>query len=420
VPRQLAKRSRETEGQVHDPHAPSAEEAWVLSLIRDSGGISRPELARRTGWSRTALQTRLSTLQEQRLVQQAGAGRSEGGRRPTLLRYRKDGGAILGVQLGQRRLSVAVTNLDAEIVHKASSPIDVRDGPQIVLPAAYEFVARTLEEAQIERASIIGIGMGIPSPVAFDRGRPVYPPVMPGWHNYPLRDALTAEFRVPAFVDNDANMMAIGEQWAGLGRGVDNYIFVNVTPGIRCAPVLSGEIYRGADGCAGEIGHIPVTSENIVCQCGRTGCLEALAGAAALAAAAEEAARDGRSPELASLRTEGSPLGESDLIAAVEHGDSVALQLVRQAGVTIGEALGYVVNIYNPRLILIGGGIADRLVDLLLPTIRETVYRVSLPAATNELIIQASALGADAGLIGAAALVLRQRLGLFPTDLVRA
>jgi glucokinase-like ROK family protein len=355
----------------------------------------------------------LKALRDRQLIEEAGPGLSDGGRRPTLLTFRKGSGYVVAVQLGQRNLIVAITNLSAEILSRMSHPVDVREGPSAVLPQVRDLIAQAISKACVDRSLIKGIGMGIPGPVDFQAGHPVYPPVMPGWHDYTIREYFEAEFGWPIFIDNDANLMAVGEQWTGLGRGVENFVFVGVTPGVRCGTVCRGEIYRGSDGCAGEIGHIRVTSDGVVCQCGRTGCLEAVAGAAALARAAEDAAREGRSRGLAAILDQRGSLTAEDLATAVERGDPVALELVRNAGMIIGQTLGYVVNFYNPHLIVIGGGVAH-LVDLLLPSIREAIYRFSLASATKELLIRRSALGDDAGLIGAAALLLRERFGLAP------
>ena len=393
------------------------EEAWLLSIIRNSGGISLSDLSRATGWSRTALQARIRELIGLQLVNEGALGTSSGGRRPRLLLYRGGAGTIIAVQLGQRLLTVSTTDLDGAILQRLTERVDVRDGPATVLPVMRELIERVFGETGVDRSHVIGVGIGIPGSVDFENGRPFFPPVMPGWHDYPLRDFFETTFGWPTFIDNDTNLMALGEQWFGLGRLVDNFVFVCVTPGIRSATVCDGRIYRGSDNCAGEIGHIPVGSENVTCQCGRTGCLEALAGANALAEAATQAALDGRSEALALLRSARGFLTEADLATAIEHGDGVALKLISSAGKILGDVLGYLVNFYNPRLIVIGGGV-DALVELLLPSVRETIYRVSLPSATSEIAIRRSSLGDEACLLGAAALVLQERLGLAPSNVM--
>jgi predicted NBD/HSP70 family sugar kinase len=345
------------------------------------------------------------------LVAEAGSRESDGGRRPTLLTFQKDAGNLVAIQLGQRELVASLTNLNAEVLARARQTFDVREGPAVVLPHVRDLVDKVIAESGVDRNRIRGVGMAIPGPVDFSTGHPLYPPVMPGWHDYPIREYLESEFGWPIYVDDDANAMAVAEQWTGLGRNVENYIFVAVTPGIRCGTVCMGVLYRGSDDQAGEIGHTPVVDNGVVCQCGRSGCLEAVAGASALALKGEEAARGGRSTKLAAILERNGSLKPDDLAMAMEQGDAYAVELVRNAGVTIGETLGVLVNFYNPRLIILGGG-ETRLVDHLLPSIREAIYRCSLPSATREIEIRRSTLGDDAALIGAAALFLGERFGL--------
>ena len=215
------------------------------------------------------------------------------------------------------------------------------------------------------------------------------------------------------FVDNDVNIMAVGEQWAGLGRSHENFIFIKVGTGIGCGIICRGEIYRGADGSAGDIGHIEITAEPVVCRCGNTGCLEAVAGGAALARAAQEAALEGRSSYLSKTFAEKGTLSVADVGLLLARGDPFAVDLVRSAGGAVGHALAGMVNFFNPSLVVIGGGVA-KLGDIFLASIRETVYRRSLPLATRHILIQQSELGDSAGVIGAAAMVLAERFQLRP------
>ena len=215
------------------------------------------------------------------------------------------------------------------------------------------------------------------------------------------------------FVDNDANIMALGERWSGLGRTADNFLWIKLGTGIGCGIFCNGRIYRGTDGCAGDIGHVAVGHEQILCTCGNTGCLGQLAGGEALARQIEEAARAGKSRYLATLLAQQGTLEATDLSVALAHRDPYAAQVVRRAGASIGDVLAGFVNFYNPSLIVVGGGLSN-LGDLLLAAIREAVYRRSAPLATRHLSIQRSALGGPAGVIGASALVLGELFKLAP------
>ncbi|PZS01303.1 MAG: sugar kinase [Chloroflexi bacterium] len=389
----------------------SREETSILATLRQASGLSRAELARRTGFGRTLLEARLDALRQLDLVSQAGMGESSGGKKPELVSFRKEAGYLASVDLGQQTLAVGITNLNAEIVVQITAPTELRKGPDAVLSEVVGLIEEAIVQSGVGREQIWGIGMGLPGPVDPQSGRPISPPVMPGWHAFPVRDYLERELRWPATIDNDVNVMAVGEQWAGLGRSVEIFLYVKTGPGIGCGVVCRGRIYRGANGCAGEIGHSALPSNDGVCQCGKIGCLEAFAGAKALARAAEEMARAGQSRYLASIFRRQGRLTAEDLATAVGHGDSAALELVGRAGTVIGEQLSYLVNFFNPSLIVLGGGVAD-LGDLLLASVRETIYRCSLPSATKEIMVQRSVLDDEAGLIGAAAVQIVDRYRL--------
>jgi len=217
-----------------------------------------------------------------------------------------------------------------------------------------------------------------------------------------------AERGVPVWVDNDVNVMALGELTAGCGRGVDDFVFVKIGTGIGAGIVVDGRIHRGAKGSAGDVGHIHVQAgREVTCRCGMSGCLEAFAGGAALARDAEAAAREGRSDFLSALLEEKGFLDAADVAVASKHGDPVGIELITEAGRLIGQMLTGIVNFFNPSLIVIGGGVAGA-GDLLLATIRQAIYRRSLPLATRDLTVRRSALHDRAGVIGAATMAANE------------
>ena len=397
----------------YQPEVGSEEDAGIIAIVRQAGEISRLQLMRRTGLSRTAVTARLSSLLEQGLIEEVGVGLSNGGRPPTLVRFAKEAGYVVGIDLGATSLDVAVTNLNAEPLVHTAQEMYVRDGPELIMPSIKKAVEGALDQAGIDRSSVKGIGMGVPGPVEFSTGRPVAPPLMPGWHLYPIRDYLESAFNWPIYVDNDVNIMALGELWSGIGQNIQNFIFVKIGTGIGCGIVCQGEIYRGADGSAGDIGHIAVGDDTTVCRCGNVGCLEAVAGGWAIGRMAERIAREGISETLARRLQEAGSLTAVDVSAALSDGDPVVIEVVRQAGQAVGRVLAGIVNFYDPSLIIIGGGVA-KVGDLLLAAIRETVYRRSLPLATRHIMLRATSLGDDAGVVGAAAMVLGKQYKLTP------
>src|SRR4051812_12438498 len=230
------------------------------------------------------------------MVAEAGMAASRGGRRSTLVeldpRLR-----FAAVDLGASSIDIEVVNGRLEPLTAYQEPADIRSGPKVILQRVNELLAKAKIDGAYERLD--GVGIGVPGPVSFRDGVPVSPPIMPGWDRYPVREVLAREHGCPAVVDNDVNIMAIGERHGGVAHSVDDFLFVKIGTGIGCGIHLAGSVYRGVDGCAGDIGHIQVDANGPVCSCGNTGCLEALFSGAALARDALAAARSGESPALA-------------------------------------------------------------------------------------------------------------------------
>ncbi|MGH8826955.1 MAG: ROK family protein, partial [Jiangellaceae bacterium] len=267
---------------------------------------------------------------------------------------------------------------------------------------ALNLTRKLLAEHGVDRPA--GVGIGVPGPVDFHTGVPVSPPIMPGWDAYPVRDVLARELGCPVLLDNDVNVMALGEQHSGVAKSVQDFLFVKIGTGIGCGIVVGGELYRGVDGCAGDIGHIRVEEFGPTCACGNTGCLEAFFGGAALARDAMAAARGGRSTTLEALLVEKGQLTAEDVAIAVSQGDPQAVQMIREGGRRVGVVLAGLVSFFNPGLIVIGGRVS-RLGHSLLAEIRGVVYRRSLPLATGNLPVVLSEMGDDAGTVGAARLI---------------
>ncbi len=382
--------------------AESPTQSRILRLVRDEGPLSRVELAARLDVSRTTVAAEVGRLVELGLAQDGGPAASRGGRRSTLIDL--DAGLrFVGVELGATSMRVAVTDGRLGVLARASAPkADIRRGPEQVLAEVLDMTRKLLAGQGVERPA--GVGIGVPGPVDFHSGVPVSPPIMPGWDGYPVRDALSRELGVPVLLDNDVNVMALGEQHNGVARSADAFLFVKIGTGIGCGIVVDRHLYRGADGCAGDIGHIRLERSGPVCACGNIGCLEAFFGGAALARDATAVARSGRSPVLAELLDRHGSLTARHVGEAVGQGDAVALQLVRDGGRRVGSVLAGLVSFFNPSLIVIGGGVSQ-LGHALLAEVRGVIYRQSLPLATGNLPVVLSELGYDAGVVGAARLI---------------
>ncbi|MGK5742206.1 ROK family transcriptional regulator [Micromonospora sp. URMC 103] len=372
----------------------------LLRLLRDEGPVSRAELGDRLQMPRPRLLAELDRLVSLGYVAEAGLAASRGGRRSTLVelnpRLR-----FAAVDLGASSIDVEVVNGRLEPVAAYAEPADIRSGPKGTLQRVNELLHKARVDGAYERLDAVGVG--VPGPVSFRDGVPVSPPIMPGWDRFPVRELLTREHGCPAVVDNDVNIMAIGERHGGVAHSVDDFLFVKIGTGIGCGIYLTGEVYRGTDGCAGDIGHIQVDSHGPMCSCGNVGCLEALFSGAALAKDALAAARSGSSPALAERLAASGVVTAQDVAEGAVEGDVTCIQLIRDGGRRVGGVLAGLVSFANPSMIVIGGGLAQ-LGHILLAEIRSVVYRRSLPLATGNLPVVLSELGPRAGVAGAAVL----------------
>jgi glucokinase-like ROK family protein len=380
----------------------------VLDEIRLGRSRSRSELVARTGLGRAIVAQRVGELIERELVSEGDVGPSTGGRPPRQLTFRADGGHVLVADLGATSIDVAVTTLDGRILGHHDEPARIEDGPDHCLDRVDALFESLMRMTRGVPGKLWGVGIGVPGPVEFQAGRPISPPIMPGWDGYPIRERFAQRYGAPVWVDNDVNVLALGEWRSGVAAGHDNVVVVKIGTGIGAGIISDGHLHRGAQGSAGDVGHIQVVDDpSVICRCGNIGCLEALAGGAALGRAGEAAALEGRSPRMRIALDQRGSITAEDVARAASFGDPVAVALLQTAGRRIGSMLASVVNFFNPSLIVIGGGVANS-PDQLLAAIRESIYRRSLPLATRDLLVQRSSLGGLAGVIGGSAMVVDQ------------
>ncbi|MGI9665969.1 MAG: ROK family protein [Acidimicrobiia bacterium] len=377
-------------GRPPTPCPPSGSPGTLLELIRSGSAGTRADLVEVTGLARSTVSQRVDLLISEQYIKEAGEARSTGGRPPVRLAFNSNRGVVLAADIGATHSRFAVCDLAASPIAESTIDLSVSDGPDVVLDAAERTLDDLLASTGRSENEVAGIGIGVPGPVEFDAGRAVHPPIMFGWHGYPIRDRFSERYQAPALIDNDVNIMALGEYW-NLSRPVSDLLFVKVGTGIGSGLILGGHLHRGAKGAAGDIGHIQAGATDVVCRCGNSGCLEASAGGGALAR------------QLAALGYDTT--NSRDVVELVAKGNQDAVRLLRDAGRLIGEALSSVVNLLNPELVMIGGDLAQT-GQTLVAAIREVVYQRSLPLSTADLRIQDSPLGDRAGVIGAAALVL--------------
>jgi len=380
----------------------STSEKILVDLIRKYGEISISDLITFTDYSRTKTTSYIDSLLDKNIIITNNDTEYTGGRRSKKYSLNGDFGLVAGVDIGATSIDLGIADFSGKLLVRFSEPASVKDGPIRVLGRVGSQLERMLEENSLSSAKLNGIGIGVPGPVDFIMGTLVSPPIMPGWDRYPIIDTMQQWFPTANFVvDNDVNMMALGEMYQRSGKGVDNLIYVKIGTGIGAGIVCDGKIYRGSNGCAGDIGHISVDKSGPLCHCGNKGCLEAMAAGPAIAERSLHAAQAGKSPILLSYyEKNGKILRSDDVGNASKEGDALAIAVIRESGQYIGDVLAGLVNFYNPGMIVIGGGVSN-LGNLLLSSIRQTVFQRSLPLATRDLLIVFSEIGGDAGVIGA-------------------
>lgn len=362
----------------------------ILSLIRSGAVRTRAELISETGLSRSTVSQRLSQLQEANLIVTDGEALSTGGRPASLLSFNASAGVVLAACLGVTSLRVAVVDLGGSVLAEHSELHRISSGPVATLERLAALGRQLLAENQIDLARVWGYGVGLPGPVEFASGRAVSPPIMPGWDGYPVADWLQEEFGCSALVDNDVNVMGLGEREHGFPDEAQ-FVYIKVGTGVGAGIIIDGKVHRGAQGSAGDIGHVYVPShDDVICACGNTGCLEAVVGGRALAAKLSAAGLEAENPD--------------DVVAHVLRGNPIAVHAVRDAGRELGLALAGLVNTINPSVIVLGGAISAA-GDYLLAGAREVIYRRSPPLATRSLRIVGTTAHGRAGILGAATMI---------------
>lgn len=372
----------------------------VLDLIRfTAGGISRVEISRQLGLTRAAVSGIVNDLLAAGIILETEHLLSHSGRPAIVLEINPSRGYVIGIDFGASHINLLLADTAARILDEIEVDFDIRAGPQAGIAEADRLVREILSRANLNIEDILAIGMGVPGPIVTATGTVVAPPIMPGWDGYPIRDNLQTLWKVPVSINNDAELGALGEWAAGAGRGEQTLAYIKVGTGIGAGLLLDGQIYRGVTGSAGEIGHLTIDENGPLCACGNHGCLEAIAGGRAIALQAQEAVRNKQRTQLASIQPVES-ITARDVAAAARRGDLLAQQILARAGTHIGIAIAGMVNLFNPALVIIGGGVAQT-GDILLEPIRQVVQRRSLPAATRVVRITTAMLGRRSSSMGA-------------------
>ncbi|MFD7507040.1 ROK family protein [Streptomyces sp. NPDC059850] len=379
----------ETPGSQSSLHRANLER--VVRAVRMAGSLTQAEIARSTGLSAATVSNIVRELKDGGTVEVTPT--SAGGRRARSVSLSGDAGIVVGVDFGHTHLRVAVGNLAHQVLAEEAEPLDVDASSAQGLDRAEQLVSRLIASTGLSRDKVVGVGLGVPAPIDVETGTLGSTAILPGWAGTNPRDDLAERLGVPVHVDNDANLGALGELVWGSGRGVADLAYIKVADGVGAGLVISGQIYRGPGGTAGEIGHITLDESGPVCRCGNRGCLETFAAARYVL------------PLLSS--SHGADLTIERMVQLARDGDPGCRRVIADVGRHIGSGVANLCNLINPSRMVLGGHLAEA-GELVLGPIRESVARYAIPSAARQLAVMPGALGGRAEVLGALALVLSE------------
>lgn len=350
------------------------------------------------GLTRAAVSLIVNDLLESEVVQEAESRSAPSGRPPIVLEINPNRGIVGAIDMGATHTSIALADFTAKILQESEFPFDIKNGPKICIEEVDRNLQIMMSELNISFSDLTAVGVGVPGPVITEAGMVIAPPIMPGWDHFPIRETLEKKWGCPVTLNNDAELGALGEWAYGAGRGEKNIAYIKVGSGVGAGLILNQQIYGGTTGAAGEIGHLTIDENGPLCNCGNHGCLEAFAGGHAIARQGQSLARSGKRTLLSDLPTEN--ITALDVAEAARRGDLHAQEILRRAGESIGIAIAGLINLFNPSVVIIGGGVAQA-GDTLTAPIRQAVRERAMRASEQSVHITTGMLGRRSLLIGA-------------------
>ncbi|WP_411081141.1 ROK family protein [Streptomyces sp. cmx-18-6] len=379
----------ETPGSQTSLHRANLER--VVRAVRMAGSLTQAEIARSTGLSAATVSNIVRELKDGGTVEVTPT--SAGGRRARSVSLSGDAGIVIGVDFGHTHLRVAVGNLAHQVLAEESEPLDVDASSAEGFDRAEVLVKRLIEATGIGPDKVIGVGLGVPGPIDVESGTLGSTSILPGWTGINPSEELSGRLGVPVYVDNDANLGALGELVWGSGRGVKDLAYIKVASGVGAGLVIDGTIYRGPGGTAGEIGHITLDESGPVCRCGNRGCLETFTAARYVLPLLQP--------------SHGPGLTMERVVQLAREGDPGCRRVIGDVGRHIGSGVANLCNLLNPSRVVLGGSLAEA-GELVLGPIRDSVSRYAIPSAARQLSVLPGALGGRAEVLGALALVLSE------------
>ena len=377
----------------------------ILSLIRDEAPVTRARLSKLSGYSRSTISVNCDKLLETGLISEENFMHNGSLSKRTKLSININAGVVIGIELGATGCELGVCDLTGQLIQAQTLKTELEHGPEPILLLLEKCIDAILADYPKGKEALLGIGMGLPSPVDYQRGMAFHPAFMPGWHLYPVADILNQKYHCPVFVDNEVNIMALGEYILGKNHSHENLLFIKAGTGIGAGIILNGRIYRGEKGLSGNIGHIQVPGYGDICTCGKKGCLEAIVGGPALSKKARILVETKESPLLEQTAKNLSRIRASEIRKAANLGDEASLTLIREAGTVLGTVLGQMVILFDPGCVVIGGGLTAFGPNYL-TSIRDAVMTQCSPWFGPDFSIRESQFGDKSGIIGSAMLAI--------------
>jgi glucokinase-like ROK family protein len=382
----------------------------VMKHIHREGSLSRAQLAQRTLLNKATISSLVEELIELGLIHESGMDTSGFGRPATMLDLNPEAGYIIGVEIGVGFISIILTNFTGKILWRGFEDLNPTLNQQAIMGRILHFLEEGREIARKSGKRLLGIGLALPGMVDVDRGVMIYSPNLQ-WRDVPLRQMFSEQSNLPVFVDNDANAAALGEHLFGAARQEQHFLFIVAGVGVGGGLFLNGELYRGARGLAGEIGHTSFYVEQTrPCRCGNRGCWENYANQSSLYERIRARLDVGRQSLITGiLEKKLSPLNLSIVNQAAEAGDREVLEAISETGAALGLGVANLINIFNPEMVIIGGSLSI-VGKYLLPTVEEVIEERTLEVMRRPIRILVSAFGSDASVMGAVALVVQEIL----------
>ncbi|MFZ5910198.1 MAG: ROK family protein [Chloroflexota bacterium] len=377
----------------------------VLNVLRLYAPISRAELAAKTNLNRSTISNIINALIDDGLVLELDMMESKIGRPGIALALKPEAGAVVGVEIGVGFISVILTDFVANVLWREWIEIPPSKAQIEIISEAEKLIDQALSVAEEKNLRLLGIGLGVPGLVNTKQGELLFAPNL-GWKNVPLRLMWNQRFRLPLYVENEANLAALGEYYFGVGRDIDNLIYLSSGVGLGGGLIINGKLFKGGYGLAGEIGHIQRDPAGELCGCGRRGCWETQVGPRAVLQRVKRSIEaDSGNLLVKYVNGDLDNLTFNQVVDCALQGDQLCRSALEEVGKNLGTGIADLANIFNPQMVVIGGAFSYAR-EIILPVLEETISNETLPAVKQNLCVEFSEHGADACVLGAIAVVL--------------